>query len=338
VIRVAKTNPSIIDDESEFSDASDSAPLEPSDQRQVATTLDMDIPETAIDGIASHLLATVTQKLLSQTAELTAARHDLDVESLLRKAAEAAIATFEHRYTRAHEQSARYRKRVKTLSRRFVTAQEEERQNISRELHDVVAQSLTGIILRLSALAPGSRNGTETRHKEIAEVQKLIVHAVTVVQRFARDLRPSMLDDLGLTPALASFLDHFSESTRISTRMTSVRLAEALNMEQRTALFRVAQEACNNVSRHAHATAIRMRVHRKGDQLRMVIHDNGQSFSVAAALQAHGRKRLGLLGMKERMRIIGGNLDITSSPKKGTTIVAMLPMSKIGSKAPRCTS
>lgn len=288
--------------------------------------------------VASRLLASVTAMMRRQTAELTATRHELDVEALLRKTAEDEIVAIQRRYAVAQDRSARYRKRVKTISRRFITAQDEERRIISRELHDVVAQLLAGIVLRLSVLASRPRYEGDRGHADIVEVQRMVNNAVAAVQRFARDLRPSMLDDLGLTPALATFLEQFSESTGIRTRFTSIRLARALDTEQRTAFFRIAQEACHNVSRHAHATRIRVRIHRQQNGLRMEIHDNGQAFSVATALPVQGRKRLGILGMRERMRIIGGRLAIVSAPRHGTSIVAVVPLSRIGRAAGRRTT
>jgi signal transduction histidine kinase len=145
------------------------------------------------------------------------------------------------------------------------------------------------------------------------------------VHRFARGLRPAVLDDLGLIPALHAYCRSLAEQKNIKIEMTAFGGIEALDSAGKTVLFRVAQEALNNVARHAHATRVKVSINKMSDAIRMEIGDNGQSFRVDKILRAKNPKRLGLLGMKERLEMIGGSLAIESVPGTGTTVRAVIP-------------
>ena len=205
-------------------------------------------------------------------------------------------------------------------------AQEEERKIISRELHDVIAQTLTGINVRLAALKKEAMLNTKDIDRNIASTQRLVEKSVDIVHRFARELRPTVLDDLGLIPALLTFLKGFRKQTGMQVSLSSFAGVEQLTGERRTVLYRVAQEALNNVSRHARASRVQVKIQMLDGAVRMTVKDNGRGFPAEHTLHSKRTKRLGLLGMRERLDMVGGKFLITSSPSKGTCVLAEIPL------------
>ena len=167
--------------------------------------------------------------------------------------------------------------------------------------------------------------GLRALKAKIACTQRLVENSVNEVHRFARELRPAVLDDLGLIPALHAYCKNLAARKKIKVQLTAVRGVEALSGEKRTVLYRVAQEALTNVVRHARATHVTVNLRDLRGTLRMEIADNGKSFQVERTLLARNNKRLGLVGMRERIEMIGGSLNITSSPGDGTTVRAEIP-------------
>jgi signal transduction histidine kinase len=276
---------------------------------------------------AAHLKKIV--KTLSQrTVELAASNVALQLEIVQRRVAEEALKKSEHHYSRLLEESDRLQQQLRQLSRQMLQAQEEERKEISRELHDVIAQTLTSINVRLAALAKAAAINTKGLEQNIASTQKLVEKSVEIVHRFARELRPAVLDDLGLIPALHSFMKSFSARTGVHVHLKAFAGVEHLEMSRRTVLFRVAQEALTNVGRHAHASQVEVSLQERPDGVGMQIKDDGKSFNVERTLQANGGKRLGLLGMRERLEMVGGTFGIESAPDRGTTITAQMPFGK----------
>jgi len=214
---------------------------------------------------------------------------------------------------------------LRQLSRQILSAQEEERKEISRELHDVIAQTLTGINVRLSALAKEAAINTKGLDRNIARTQRLVEKSVDIVHQFARELRPAVLDDLGLIPALHSFVKIFSKRTRILVHLKAFAEVEQLPIAKRTVLFRVAQEALTNVARHAQASRVEVSIQKLPDSVCMKIKDDGKSFQVDRVLHGKGSKRLGLLGMRERLEMVGGHFAVESAEGKGTTVIAQIP-------------
>jgi signal transduction histidine kinase len=136
------------------------------------------------------------------------------------------------------------------------------------------------------------------------------------------------LDDLGLIPALHSFMKNFTAQTGVHTHLTAFAGLEQLDTARRTILYRVAQEALTNVSRHAQASRVEVTIQKRPDGICMEIKDNGKSFSVERVLNAQGRNRLGLLGMRERLEMVGGRFEIKSALGQGTTVTAEIPFGK----------
>jgi signal transduction histidine kinase len=260
--------------------------------------------------------------------ELTNSNRNLEREIIQRQRVESSLRQSEQHNSRLLEQSRHMQEQLRLLSRQLLSAQEEERKMISRELHDQIAQTLTGINVRLASLKTESTLNSRSLRKKISSTQRLVEKSVDIVHRFARDLRPTALDDLGLIPALHSFMKSFSSRTGIRASMTAFAAVEKLDSTRRTVLFRVAQEALNNVARHAQATRVDVVIHKLQDCLCMKVQDDGKSFDVERTLRANGGQRLGLLGMRERLEMVGGSFTIESAPGKGTLVEARIPFGK----------
>ena len=268
------------------------------------------------------------QTLSQRTVGLAASNLELQQEIAQRKAAEAALKKSEHHYSRLLEQSDHLQEQLRQLSRQILSAQEDERKKISRELHDVIAQILTGINIRLATLKKEAALDTNGLDRKITRTQRLVEKSVNIVHKFARELRPAVLDDLGLIPALHSFMKNFTARTGVRAYLTAFAAVERLDTAKRTVLFRVAQEALTNVARHAQASRVEVSIHKLPGCICMKIQDDGKSFQVERVLHGSGGKRLGLLGMRERLEMVGGRFDIQSAPGKGTVIHARIPSGK----------
>ncbi|MHC1765728.1 MAG: sensor histidine kinase [Verrucomicrobiia bacterium] len=262
--------------------------------------------------------------------DVTSLKRRLRQESSRRRAAEAALKKSELHHDKSLAQARRLQEQMRHLSHQILTVQEEERKRISRELHDQIVQTLTGINVRLANLkAAATMNGNGLQRK-INSTQRLVEKSVEIVHRFARDLRPTLLDDLGLIPALHSFLTDFTKRTGIRIHLTAFTSdrSDQLDSAKRTAFFRLAQEALTNVARHAHASYVKFTVQRLAGAIGMEVTDNGRGFQVDRVLIAKGNNRLGVLGMRERVQMVGGQFELESTPGMGTTIRAKIPIGK----------
>jgi signal transduction histidine kinase len=271
----------------------------------------------------------IVEMLSQRTVELAASNLELKEEIAMRKAVETALKKSEHHYSELLERSELLQEQLRQLSRQILSAQEEERKRISRELHDVIAQTLTGINIRLASLKKEAVLNTKHLDRNIARTQRLVEKSVDIVHQFARELRPAVLDDLGLIPALHSFVKIFSQRTRLHVHLKAFVGIEELEIAKRTVLFRVAQEALTNVARHAHARRVEVNFQKIRSNARMEIKDDGKSFQVERTLNAKGNKRLGLLGMRERVEMVGGTFCVESAPGKGTTVQVEIPFAHV---------
>ena len=274
-------------------------------------------------------LIQLNETLRQRSVDLIASNRQLQQEILQRKSVEESLRKSERHYSQLLEQSRYMQDQLRLLSHQLLSAQEEERKNISRELHDVIAQTLTGINVRLAALKKEAAINIKGLDLNIARTQRLVEHSVDIVHQFARELRPAVLDDLGLIPALHSFLKGFTTRTGVRANLTAFAMKiEKLDAPKRTVLFRVAQEALTNVGRHSQASRVEVSIQRIRDRVCMRITDNGKSFDVERVLRLKGNGRLGLLGMRERVEMVGGSFAVESAPGKGTTVQAQIPLSK----------
>ena len=260
---------------------------------------------------------------------LAATNRKLHGEIMRRQAVEESLRKSEQHQTQLLEESRRLQEQLRQLSHQIITAQEDERKEISRELHDVIAQTLTGIHVRLAALKKDATRNTEGLDRNIARTQRQVEKSVDIVHQFARELRPTVLDDLGLIPALHAFMKSFTTRTGVRTRLTAFAAVEKLDGARRTVLYRVAQEALTNVARHAKASRVDVSIQKLPGGICMKITDDGKSFVVERLPRTTGKGRLGLLGMRERMEMVGGSFEVESAPGQGTTIVAHLPPGKV---------
>ena len=260
--------------------------------------------------------------------ELTDAKKRLRRETARREAADAGLKKSQKHYGALLTESRLMQGQLKHLSHQILLVQEEERKHISRELHDDISQLLTGINVRLATLKIEATANTGNLRKKISNTQRLVEKSVDAVHRFARELRPAMLDDLGLVPALLAFMKEFGKRTGLQIRFTAMTAdkIEQLNNLKRTMLFRVAQEALTNVTKHARASLAKVSIRIQSGGICMEISDNGKSFDVEHALGTRRRGALGILGMRERVELIGGTFAIESAQGKGTTVRVQIPL------------
>ena len=267
----------------------------------------------------------LNQRLCQRSEDLTVSNRQLKREILQRKDVEESLRKSERHYNQLLVQSWDMQEQLRYLTRQLLLAQEEERKKISRELHDEIAQTLTGINVQLATLKTEATTNVKGLQKKIARTQRMVEKSVDIVHRFARELRPTVLDDLGLIPALHSFVKSLAKRTGIHIHLTVFAAVEKLAGDKRTVLYRVAQEALTNVARHAQASLVDVSIEKLPHSICMKIKDDGKSFQVDRMLNARKNKRLGLLGMRERVEMVGGSFRVESAPGKGTTIRAQIP-------------
>lgn len=283
---------------------------------------------------ANAHLSLLNQGLSQRTTDLATSNRQLKKEIVRRQTVEETLRKSELHSRRLLEHSRHLQDQLRHLSRRILLAQEEERKRISRELHDVIAQMLTGINLRLDTLKRDAAANTKGLSQKISRTQRMVEKSVDRVHRFARELRPAVLDDLGLVPALHAYLKIFAEETGVRTSLTAFQGLEKLSSAKRTVLYRVAQEALTNVTCHAEASQASVEFRRNANDVCMQIRDDGKSFDVELALRPGKKPHLGLLGMKERVEMVRGKFSIESSPGQGTVVQVRIPFHN-GNQHPR---
>lgn len=261
------------------------------------------------------------------TRALVVSNRKLREEIIRREVVEDELRRSEQNTKRLLKHSRSLQQQLRCLSRRVLSVQEEERKRISRELHDVVAQMLTGINVRLAGLKKESAVCSKGLNRQISRAQRLIEKSVSDVHRFARELRPAVLDDLGLIPALHALMKTFGKENGIHVSLTAFAGLEGLNIGKRVALYRVAHEALTNVARHAKAGRVNVVIRKTQNAVCMDITDNGVGFDVERTARVDRCQRLGLLGMRERVEMFGGKLTIESAPRKGTSVRVQIPCS-----------
>ena len=272
--------------------------------------------------ISARKRAVATQQ---RAERLAFANAEANKEIARRRKVEAALTESEGAQRALLVESRELHTQLRHLTRKIITVQEDERKAISRELHDDVLQTLVGINVELGVLGHGTSVDLPALKRKIARTQRVVTGSIAAVHRFARDLRPAVLDDFGLFPALQAYGERLTARSKLRIRLIGGSVDEKLDLAQRTVLFRVAQEALTNVARHAHASQVTIRISRVARAIRMEISDNGRSFPVMKILRDKHPKRLGLVGMKERIEMAGGKLAIASSPGKGTLVRAEIP-------------
>lgn len=226
---------------------------------------------------------------------------------------------------RAEAKLQAYARQLQSLSQRLVEAQETERRNIARELHDEVGQALTAIQINLQTALAYDRAGRLTRQLE--DSLALLDGLLQQTQNLSFSLRPSLLDDLGLETAVRWFTNLQATRARLRARCEADPLPDRLDPTIETACFRIAQEALTNVVRHARARAIRVELRAEGGWLHLAVWDDGLGLDGdrVRAGAGHGAS-LGLLGMEERAALVGGRVEFKRRPRRGTVVHAWLPL------------
>ncbi len=213
------------------------------------------------------------------------------------------------------------------ILRQLVFAQEEERRRISRELHDQMGQHLAALMLRLNAFRESS---PAQSFEHIDSLQKIVEQLDKEVDRLAIELRPPTLDDLGLYTALTNHIREWSDRNRIPIDFHSTGIdRDRLPPDIETTLYRIVQEALTNILKHAEASRASLILERRNDHILAIVEDNGCGFDVDGIKQSPNiRRKLGLLGMQERVSQVGGTLNIESAPGAGTTLFVRIPLSR----------
>jgi len=229
---------------------------------------------------------------------------------------------------RAEEKLKQYAKRLRALTAQLIEVAEAERQRVARELHDETSQALANLVVTLGMIARLSGNDEVTQRLEAAKQQA--IETLEGVKRIILDLRPRLLDDYGLQSAIQWYAEERLGQAGVAARIKVHGSPVRLSPHTETGVFRVVQEAINNIVRHAHATEARIALNWKPNCLEVEVQDNGCGFDLQKVMDDMGQDRaLGLLGMQERMMLVGGTLDIRSAPGTGTRIRIQVPLPEV---------
>lgn len=293
-------------------------------QRIAAGDLDTPLDLRSEDeiGVLARSFDTMRARLRQSIAEIQMWNRELDarVQEQTRACEEA-----QWELRQLYEELQRKEQIRRELLRRVFSAQEEERKRISRELHDETCQVLTGLAYALDEAIetfPSPEFKPQLEH-----MRKLVITALREIQHIILDLRPTMLDHLGLVPALRWYAESRLDGTGI--RFTLHEQGEPMRLPPavETALFRVTQEAINNIARHSRATRAECLLHFTPTQIQVLIRDNGKGFDPQTIFHSNAQRRgLGLLGMQERMSTVGGRVEIDSTPGEGTLVRLTAPI------------
>ena len=212
------------------------------------------------------------------------------------------------------------------LSKKIIKIQEDERKRISRELHDEIGQALTAVNFQIENLRSSSLGDLTKVKEKLAEIKSIVDDASTNVHRISYDLRPSMLDELGLIPTLKWYTSNYFKMTNINVNLKTTATVERLSDETKTLIYRIVQEALTNVLKHAKATNVNIKLTGYKNCVKLSIEDNGIGFDVKKGLLFRKIKGgLGILGISERVKLAGGNFSIVSNPERGTKLTVEIP-------------
>lgn len=233
---------------------------------------------------------------------------------------------------RLNRELERSQERLRALSRRLLEVQEEERGRLARDLHDDIGQALTALKIQLESLPrTAAEPPLRSRIDECVETAR---HTIERVRQLSLSLRPLQLDDLGLAAALRSHLDRQARLAGITAHFDALEAPTELAPDTETACFRVAQEAITNVLRHAHARNLWLHLSLAGGSLALSVRDDGRGFDVESVRRRAGAgASLGLIGMEERVALLGGTFEVRSLPGHGTAMTATFPLGASGRRA-----
>jgi signal transduction histidine kinase len=230
------------------------------------------------------------------------------------------IIRIERQNSGRYQEVLKARGALEQLSARLVDAQEMERRTISRELHDQVGQTLNALLVEAANLAKRIETDDAVSLRYLDNIRKFADSSVNSIRDIALLLRPSMLDDLGLMPALEWQAREVSRRSGVKIAVTAENVSDSLPDEMRTCIYRVVQEALQNVSRHSRAKSAVVTVRQDDSSLFLSVEDDGSGFDPEKT------RGLGMLGMEERVRQLGGQFEVQSAPGRGTVLKVKLPI------------
>jgi signal transduction histidine kinase len=229
---------------------------------------------------------------------------------------------------RSEEKLSNSRERLRNLSGRLQSLLEEERTRISREIHDELGQSLTALKLELSLIRKSLlSHGLAEQSAKVHEIELGASRIIRTVRKIATDLRPGILDELGVVAAIKWMTKNFQNRTGISCKVTVQGAEKISDATRATAIFRIVQEALTNVMRHAAASQVIVTLEKKDDSLIAEVKDNGIGIKEGRVFDS---KSLGLVGIRERALLLGGEAEISGKPGEGTSVRVTLPMMNKG--------
>ncbi|MBN1815195.1 MAG: sensor histidine kinase [Anaerolineae bacterium] len=208
---------------------------------------------------------------------------------------------------------------------RIIEAQERERQRLSRQMHDGPAQSLTNLILQAEICERLFDTDANRARSELVNLKNAVAGTFQKVKGFILNLRPMMLDDLGVVPTLRRYVDGFAENSEVITNLTITGKERRLEPHKEVTIFRLTQELLNNADEYAHATSVQIGLDLGDELVRVSVEDNGSGFELTEALTSPDADRLGLAMMRERVEMLGGRIYFDSSVGRGTKVSFELP-------------
>jgi signal transduction histidine kinase len=243
------------------------------------------------------------------------------------------VGRLEHEIQRGQAAERQNRRDLERLSARLVTAQEEERRSLARELHDAVGQALTAIKMEMGVATRGVETDSRAR-RALDQGRAIAESTLQNVRDLSQLLHPSMLDDFGLPEAVNAHLRSFSKRTGVRTQLTHERMDDRLPPEIEVCVYRIVQEALTNVGRHSGASSCTVSLVRREGMLHLTIEDDGRGIDTLAALGLDARRRLGLIGMRERAQALAGTFVIENRAEGGTRVQVRLPAPAAAAEAP----
>jgi two-component system sensor histidine kinase UhpB len=220
---------------------------------------------------------------------------------------------------------------MRALTEHALNAQEEERRRIARQLHDEAAQSLSTLIINLERIEQNTPPDQPELRTRLIAARELAIATLKDLRQTAYDLRPTMLDDLGLVPAIRWYARSRLEEVGVQVRFGPLDDAARLPPQLETTLYRIAQEAITNVVRHADATLVTIALKRENSHICLQIEDDGCGFDAGVPVQRNEPvMHMGLLGIRERAQLVGGRVEVTSQIAQGTRLAISLPLTDSG--------
>jgi signal transduction histidine kinase len=285
------------------------------------------VEEASAAGAGAYLIKPPNAREIEHAITIAMARFD-DMMELRRLNAELQAEIAERK--RAEEEVTKHRRDLQSLSAQLINAQEAERKRISQELHDEMGQALTAMSINLAAIKKELPSElAPTTRERLAETSALADQTLEQVRELSLDLRPSMLDDLGLVPTLRWYVNRYAQRLKLEVEFEAVDLEERLTAEMETVLYRVVQEALTNVARHAQANRVHIHLEHKEFKVHAFVEDDGQGFDLQ---EVAGREALergaGLLGIRERVASLGGRFSLWSRPGQGTRLTIEIPIAE----------